>query len=131
MTTQRSRMPRLLAASVVLAAVTLAPLSALAQDSAGTSQDTTSQKQTEFTDKQLKDFVAAQKKVQSVIKTWDSKLAAANEDEKDDLKTEENKALAKAVSSNGLKPETYNAIAQQAQNDPALTKRIQSFMKPQ
>lgn len=131
MTTQRSRMLRLLAASAVLAAITLAPLSALAQDSAGESQDTAGQTQTEFTDQQLKQFVAAQKKVQSVIQTWDHKIAAANKDEKADLQTKENKALAKVVSSHGLKPKTYNAIAQQAQNDPALTQRIQSFMTPQ
>lgn len=131
MTTQRSRMLRLSVTSTFLAAVVLAPLPAIAQDSAGVSEDTTSHKQTEFSDKQLKHFVVAQKEVQSVIQTWDHKIATADKDKKADLQTDENKALAKAVSSNGLKPETYNAIAQQAQNDPALTRRIQSFMTPQ
>lgn len=131
MTTLRIRSIRLLATSVILGATAVTPLSALAQDNGNATKDTASQQQTEFTDKQLKQFVSAQTNVQSVIQKWDTRVAAAGKDKKADVQKKENKALAKAVTSSGLKPDTYNAIAKQAQNDPALTKRIQSFMTPE
>lgn len=129
---QAFRSRHALAAAVVCGMAVCAPLTALAaSDSGDSAKDSATQKQTDFTDKQLKQFVAAQNNVQSVIEKWDPKVADASKDKKADVQREENKALAKAVTSSGLKPDTYNAIAQQAQNNPELTKRIQSFMTPE
>ncbi|MGB7755598.1 MAG: DUF4168 domain-containing protein [Salinisphaera sp.] len=83
----------------------------------------------QFSDKQLKQFVKAQSNVQAVVKKWDDKVASA--DDKKTAQKNENKAMVKAVKASGLSPEQYNAIAKQAQTDPKLTQRIQSFMTPQ
>lgn len=83
----------------------------------------------QFSDKQLKAFVKAQSNVQTVVKKWDSKVA--NADDKKAAQKKENKAMVKAVKDSGLTPKQYNDIAQQAQKDPQLTQRIQSFMTPE
>lgn len=110
--------------------MTLPSASALAADSsADAAGDST---QSHYSDQQLKQFVSAQDNVQQTFQTFNKKIAAADDDEaKKKLKTDEAKALVKAVKDSGLKPDTYNAIAKQAQNDPELTQRIQSFMTPQ
>jgi len=126
MNTQRNRLVRL-AFTAALTGALLVATPVLAQAASNDSKTT----QTSFTDKQLKQFVSAQQNVQEAIQTWDPKVAAADEDKRADVQEEENKALAKAVTSSGLKPDTYNAIATSAQQDPDLTRRIQSFMEPQ
>ncbi|MES1954355.1 DUF4168 domain-containing protein [Salinisphaera hydrothermalis] len=119
------------AIAFVLGATTLFALPALAADnpSAAASASTKAKSPDPFTDKQLKQFVKAQANVQAVIKKWDDKVAKA--DDKKAAQKKENKAMVKAVKDSGLTPKQYNRIAQQAQKDPELTKRIQSFMTPQ
>ncbi|KEZ78986.1 DUF4168 domain-containing protein [Salinisphaera hydrothermalis] len=119
------------AIAFVLGATTLFALPALAADnpSAAASASTKAKSADPFTDKQLKQFVKAQANVQAVIKKWDDKVAKA--DDKKAAQKKENKAMVQAVKDSGLTPKQYNRIAQQAQKDPELTKRIQSFMTPQ
>lgn len=118
------------AIALVLGATSVFSLSALAADNgnAGASDSAKTQSADQFTDKQLKQFVKAQSNVQAVIKKWDAKVAKA--DDKKAIQDKENKAMVKAVKDSGLTPKQYNEIAQQAQKDPKLTKRIQSFMTP-
>lgn len=119
------------AMALVLGATTVFALPAMAADGASTGASNSAQTQSSdsFTDKQLKQFVKAQANVQAVIKQWDGKVAKA--DDKKAAQKKENKAMVKAVKESGLTPKQYNRIAQQAQKDPKLTKRIQSFMTPQ
>lgn len=120
-------------AVVVMAALaSVCALPAVAADSADSgSSDNAKTQSTEqqFTDKQLKQFVKAQSNVQDVMNKWDDKVSKA--DDKKAAKKKENEAMLKAVKDSGLKPKQYNEIAKQAQDDPKLTKRIQSFMTPQ
>lgn len=129
------RLRHTLATASLAVLVSVAPFgAALAADTGGTGEtaDASQSKSTDFSNTQLKQFVTAQNNVQAALKKWDSKIAATDDaDKKEALQKKENKALITAVKSSGLDPETYNAIARSAQNDPALTKRIQSYMDPQ
>lgn len=119
------------ATALILGATSVLSLSAFASVSGDSSAGDTAKTQSahQFSDKQLKQFVKAQSNVQAVVKEWDGKVASA--DDKKAAQKNENKAMVKAVKESGLSPEQYNAIAKQAQKDPQLTKRIQSFMTPQ
>lgn len=121
----------LMAIAVVLGTVSVFSAPAFAADSAdsGTSDSAATQSNEPFSDKQLKQFVKAQNNVQSVLKKWSGKVARAGD--KKAARKKQNKAMVKAVKSSGLTPKQYNQIAQKAQKDPKLTKRIQSFMTPQ
>ncbi len=111
------------------ASVLSLPAFASASGDSGASDTARTAPADQFSDKQLKQFVKAQSNVQAVVKKWDDKVASA--DDKKAAQKNENKAMVKAVKASGLSPEQYNAIAKQAQKDPKLTQRIQSFMTPQ
>ncbi|WP_423824081.1 DUF4168 domain-containing protein [Salinisphaera sp. SPP-AMP-43] len=119
------------AAGLLLGACAIYGLPAVAADNAdaGASDSAAQSQSQDFTDKQLKQFVEAQNNVQAVLKKWDSKVAEA--DDKEAAQRKENKAMLQAVKDSGLSPKQYNNIARAAQNDPKLTKRIQSFMTPE
>ncbi|AWN17347.1 DUF4168 domain-containing protein [Salinisphaera sp. LB1] len=114
-----------------LAAAGVVSLSAIAAGGAEASagDNAKTQPADRFSDKQLKQFVKAQSNVQAVLKKWDGKVASAKD--RKAARKQENKAMVKAVKESGLTPKQYNAIAEQAQKDPKLTRRIQSFMTPQ
>lgn len=70
--------------------------------------------QTSFSDSDVDQFASAAIAVQNIQN--DSTVAAADKQTK----------MASAVSSSGLSPEKFNAIAKASQSDPALMKRIQT-----
>lgn len=124
-----------LVAGALLAVAILAIVPAAAQSTDDEPAATAGQSQGQdnqdagFSDEQLKQFVTAQKNVQRAVTHWDPQIAEASDDEKDALRAKENKALVDAVINSGLKPQAYNDITRQAADNPALTKRIQSFME--
>jgi len=69
---------------------------------------------TSFSDSDVDQFASAAIAVQNIQN--DSTVAAADKQTK----------MASAVSSSGLSPEKFNAIAKASQSDPALMKRIQT-----
>ncbi|HET7314593.1 DUF4168 domain-containing protein [Salinisphaera sp.] len=118
--------------ALVLAAASVFSLPVFAADSddPGAGDSPKTQPADRYTDKQLRQFVKAQANVQTVIKKWDSRVADADVSDKQAVRKKENKAMVKAVKASGLTPQQYNNIVQQAQQDPELTQRIQSFMTP-
>ena len=106
----------LVVSGLLWAATSLAP--ALAQ----------SGDETAYSTDQLKAFVAAQADVADTLAEWKPRLAEARPDQRKRLVIKQERALVAAVEAHDLSPATYNTIAEQAQKDPVLTRRIQSHM---
>ena len=81
-----------------------------------------------YADDELEAFVAAQADVADTLAEWKPRLAEAAPNQRDRLAIKQEQALVAAVKAHDLSPATYNAIAEQAQQDPILTRRIQSHM---
>lgn len=81
-----------------------------------------------YTADELKAFVAAQADVADTLAEWKPRLAEARPDQRKRLVIKQERALVAAVEAHDLSPATYNTIAEQAQKDPVLTRRIQSHM---
>jgi hypothetical protein len=75
-------------------------------------------------DQKLDQAAAAIQSVTQVQKSYQQKLSAASPDQKDQIVTEANAALKKAVTDQGLSPEEYNSIIDVAQNDPTVRERL-------
>lgn len=106
--------------AALMAASTLAGTAAIAQNAPAATANTTASAATptasaaSYTDADVNEFATAAIAVQKI--QGDASVAA----------TDKQKQMASAVSSSGLTPEKFNAIATASQSDPALMKRIQT-----
>jgi Domain of unknown function (DUF4168) len=84
------------------------------------------QAQTEFSDQQLESFVVAALAVDELIREWNPRIQAAeNEEQAAQLREEANAALLETISeTDGITIEQYQEIGQAAQGDPELAARI-------
>ena len=84
------------------------------------------QAQTEFSDQQLESFVVAALAVDEVIREWNPRIQAAeNEEQAAQLREEANAELLETISqTDGMTIEEYQEIGQAAQADPDLAARI-------
>jgi hypothetical protein len=84
------------------------------------------QAQTEFSDQQLESFVVAALAVDELIREWNPRIQAAeNEEQAAQLREEANAALLETISeTDGITIEQYQEIGQAAQGDPELAGRI-------
>jgi hypothetical protein len=84
------------------------------------------QAQTEFSDQQLESFVVAALAIDEVIREWNPRIQAAeNEEQATQLREEANAALLETISkADGITIEEYQEIGQAAQGDPELAARI-------
>jgi hypothetical protein len=84
------------------------------------------QAQTEFSDQQLESFVVAALAVDELIREWNPRIQAAeNEEQATQLREEANAALLETISeTDGITIEKYQEIGQAAQSDPELAAKI-------
>ncbi|MGN6277588.1 MAG: DUF4168 domain-containing protein [Sphingomonas sp.] len=106
--------------AALMAASTLAGTAAIAQNAPAATANTTASaaaptaSAASYTDADVNEFATAAIAVQKI--QGDASVAA----------TDKQKQMASAVTSSGLTPEKFNAIATASQSDPALMKRIQT-----
>lgn len=84
------------------------------------------QAQTEFSDQQLESFVVAALAVDDLIREWNPRIKAAENDEHAaQLREEANAALLETITkADGITVEEYQNIGRAAQSDPDLAARI-------
>jgi hypothetical protein len=84
------------------------------------------QAQSEFSDQQLESFVVAAIAIDGVIREWNPRIQAAeNEEQAAQLREEANAELLETISkAEGITIDEYQEIGQAAQNDPELAARI-------
>jgi Domain of unknown function (DUF4168) len=84
------------------------------------------QAQSEFSDQQLQSFVVAAIAIDGVIREWNPRIQAAeNEEQAAQLREEANAELLETISkTEGITIDEYQEIGQAAQNDPELAARI-------
>lgn len=82
----------------------------------------------QFGKEDLQAFAEAQQEVQKVGERYRSKLGQGEDPEtRMELREQMQEELAEAVRSAGLEVGTYNAIANAAQNDPAVARKIEEL----
>jgi hypothetical protein len=77
-----------------------------------------------ISDQKLSAAAAAIGQVTSVRQSYERKIAEAPPSDKQRITQEENDALEKAVTNQGLSVDEYNAIIRTAQNDPAFRQKL-------
>ena len=84
------------------------------------------QAQTEFSDQQLESFVVAALAVDELIREWNPRIQAAENDEQAaQFREEANAALLESITeTDGITVEEYQEIGRAAQADPELAARI-------
>jgi len=83
--------------------------------------------QQQFSEQQLDAFAETVVAVNPLIMDWNQKIQAAqSEQEKQQLAEQARAQVVSAIEDGGLSVETYNQIAQAAQNDPELRQDIQA-----
>ena len=84
------------------------------------------QARADFSDQQLESFVVAALAMDEVIREWNPRIQAAeNEEQAAQLREEANAALMETISkADGITIDEYQEIGQAAQNDPELAARI-------
>jgi len=80
-------------------------------------------------DAKLDAAAAAAKKVVAVSDSYEQKLSKAPDAEKEKIIDEANKAIAKAVTEQGLSVDEYVSIMKVAQNDPAVRDKLVQRLK--
>jgi len=87
--------------------------------------------QTEFSDQQLESFVVAAIAVDEVIREWNPRIQAAeNEEQAAQLREEANAALLETIAqTEGMTVEQYQEIGQALQNDPELANRVNEIYR--
>ena len=115
------KMTKLLAATAVVFTAG-AGSAAMAQEAAAAQEQ---QETTPVSDKEVKKFVKAEKKIGAIIDEWTPKVQSAESDEQaDQLKQQAQTQMIAAIEKEGLSVQRYNEIAQQAQFDPQLAERL-------
>jgi len=84
---------------------------------------------TNISDQKLDAVAAAAKRVVTLSDDYEQKLAKAPDAEKDQVRAEANKAIAKAVTDQGLSVDEYVSIMKVAQNDPSVRDKLVQRLK--
>ncbi len=123
-------LPRLLAAPIIAAGIALTA-GANAQTSAPSAAPSMSPPSTsaKIPDKKLDAVAAAAKKVVVLNRSYKQKIDQASAAQKEQLTSEANEAMTKAVTDQGLSVQEYLSIMQVAQNDPTVRDRLLQRMK--
>ncbi len=123
---------RLLATTIITAGLAFTA-SANAQTSAPSTSPSTSSPGTSahsnIPDKKLDAVAAAAKKVVVLNRSYKQKIDQASAAQKEQLTSEANEAMTKAVTDQGLSVQEYLSIMQVAQNDPTVRDRLIQRMK--
>ena len=77
-----------------------------------------------ISDEKLNAAAAAIGQVTTIRQSYESKIAAASSSDKPRLAKEQNDALTKAVTDQGLSVDEYNSIIRTAQNDPTVREKL-------
>lgn len=119
-------MTRLILATAIAAGTTLAPQSAhVAQAQEAPAAPMAPQRAPEVTNELLTAFVTAAVEVAAVAETYDARIEAADEAERDALAQEAQVEMLEAVeNTEGISVEQYVAIAEAARRDDALNLQI-------
>lgn len=83
-----------------------------------------------ITEQKLDVAAAAIQRVASLKKTYEQRLAQAPQGQKEQIVSEANDALEKAVTDQGLSVEEYSSILEVAQNDPEVRGKILQRIRP-
>ncbi len=123
---------RLLATTIITTGLAFTA-SANAQTSAPSTSPSTSSPGTSahsnIPDKKLDAVAAAAKKVVVLNRSYKQKIDQASAAQKEQLTSEANEAMTKAVTDQGLSVQEYLSIMQVAQNDPTVRDRLIQRMK--
>jgi FtsZ-interacting cell division protein ZipA len=122
--------PTVLTLSVVLAGALILALALpmQAQDAQPKPQQPSTQ-QIEPSQDQLKSFASAALQVQEIRSKWQTRMQAAESDEKaQEFQAQASAEMVNAVKEKGLTVETYRAIATAARDNPELAGRIAKLM---
>ena len=84
-----------------------------------------------ISEQKLDAAAAAMQQVASVKQSYQQRIEAASPDDKQRLADEGGKALANAVTGQGLSIEEYNSIITVAQNNPEVREKILQRVRPQ
>ena len=79
---------------------------------------------TPISDEKLNAAAAAIGQVATIRQSYEGKIAAAAPSDKQRLSKEQNDALEKAVTDQGLSVDEYNSIIRTAQNDPTVRQKL-------
>jgi FtsZ-interacting cell division protein ZipA len=123
--------PVVLTLSAVLAgALILALALPMQAQDAQPKQPQPSAQQVEPSQDQLKSFASAALQVQEIRSKWQTRMQAADSDEKaQEFQTQASAEMVNAVKEKGLTVETYRAIATAARDNPELAGRIAKLME--
>lgn len=118
--------------SAVLLGAGLMGSAAQAQEADGTTAPYETQApDTNFSDQQLQQFATAAQELSTMSGEYSQRLEQAEDEATQQaIREEANNEMVEVVENSGLDIETFNAIGQAAQNDPALAQRIQQFAQP-
>jgi hypothetical protein len=83
-----------------------------------------------ITEQKLDAAAAALERVIGLHKTYEQRLAQAEQADKDSIVAEANDALNKAVADQGLSVEEYSSILEMAQNDPEVRGKLLQRIHP-
>lgn len=85
-----------------------------------------------FSDQQLMKFADASKEIAMLNQEYAGRLQNTDGDEaQQQIREEANDKMIQAVETQGLSVETFNAVGEAIQNDPALLKKVQEMAQAQ
>ncbi len=128
----RMKLSPLIAA--VAAVTVLSPLAAGAQTQpppSTTAPATAPAAKTPVTDQQITQAAVAMQKVMTIRQSYSQQLTQAKPEDRGRIADESQTAMKKAVTDSGLSVDQYNAILQQAQNDPNMREKLISRLPQQ
>ena len=121
-------------AAAVAAVTVLSPLAAGAQTQPppSTAAPTTAPAaKTPVSDQQITKAAIAMGQVMNIRQTYNQKLTQAKPEDRGRISDESQAAMQKAVTDQGLSVDQYNAILQEAQNDPNVREKLMSRLPQQ
>jgi Domain of unknown function (DUF4168) len=119
----------LMAAVLMAACYSSAPI-ANAQNAQGEAPSPSLSSPANVTDQKLDATAAALERVITLQKTYQQRLAQADQADKERIVAEANDALTKAVADQGLSVEEYSSILEVAQNDPEVRGKLLQRIHP-
>lgn len=118
-------------AAAVLSTGLMSSMAYAQQDaaSAGAGEPTQSQAQaSNFSDEQLMQFADASKEIAQLNQEYTGRLQdAEGDDAQQQVRQEANDKMVSAVESQGMSVDTFNAIGEALQKDPALMQKVQEM----
>lgn len=122
------RMTALFSAALLSAGL-MAASSAMAQEDPATqAAQPQAQAAQNFSDDQLQQFADASQEIAAISQEYTQRLQAAEDEAaQQEIRMEANERMVEEVEASGLEVDTFNAIGQAIQQDPALLERVQAM----